>query len=315
MIRIDINAQHVEGAADLWYDGLQKKAGTYWGKMDTKIEAEYNLGKLKNEKRQYRLCKLVLNHYKKHFKDYVLAKEDFLKRNSSVIRALAYKYPLAKEILKDMFVSVYNDFCKQQTAYEVMKKLRVNVCPYCNRQFTFTVDNSKKTRPEFDHFYDKASYPLLALSFYNLVPSCHTCNHLKRNDEAAINPYFHGFEHKFRVMSKDAHFKGDVMTLKTSELELKLNNANAEELKNMKTFGLNALYNLHIDYVESVLDRVKSYNLSAQQSLVDSFQGAGNSPQDVSDFVWRPYLEVVQNNWPLAKLTEDLLHQFGIIKK
>ena len=78
--------------------------------------------------------------------------------------------------------------------------------------------------------------------------------------------------------------------------------------KNMETFGLNALYNQHIDYVESVLDRVKIYNLSAKQSLVDSFQGAGNNPQDVSDFVWRPYLEVVQNNWPLAKLTEDLLH-------
>ena len=86
--------------------------------------------------------------------------------------------------------------------------------------------------------------------------------------------------------------------------------------KIMETFGLNALCNQHIDFVESVLNRVKSYNnLSALQSLVDSFQGAGNNPQDVSDFVWRPYLEVVQNNWPLAKMTEAILHQFGIIKK
>ena len=55
--------------------------------------------------------------------------------------------------------------------------------------------------------------------------------------------------------------------------------------KNMETFGLNALYNQHIDYVESVLDRVKIYNLSAKQSLVDSFQGVDNNPQDVSDFI------------------------------
>ena len=47
--------------------------------------------------------------------------------------------------------------------------------------------------------------------------------------------------------------------------------------KNMETFGVNALYNQHIDYVEPVLDRVKSYNLSTQQVLVDSFQGAGNN--------------------------------------
>ena len=56
--------------------------------------------------------------------------------------------------------------------------------------------------------------------------------------------------------------------------------------KNMETFGLNALCNQHIDFVESVLNRVKSYNnLSALQSLVDSFQGVDNNPQDVSDFI------------------------------
>lgn len=56
--------------------------------------------------------------------------------------------------------------------------------------------------------------------------------------------------------------------------------------KIMETFGLNALCNQHIDFVESVLNRVKSYNnLSVLQSLVDSFQGVDNNPQDVSDFI------------------------------
>jgi hypothetical protein len=35
------------------------------------------------------------------------------------------------------------------------KELKVDTCPYCNRQYTFTVDSSKKTRPQFDHFYPK----------------------------------------------------------------------------------------------------------------------------------------------------------------
>ena len=49
--------------------------------------------------------------------------------------------------------------------------------------------------------------------------------------------------------------------------------------KIMETFGLNALCNQHIDFVESVLNRVKSYNnLSVLQSLVDSFQGVDNNP-------------------------------------
>ena len=314
MIRIDINAQHVKDAADLWYNGLQKKFESYWTKMDDCIEESHKTGKLQKEDKQYRLCKLALAHYKLHFKEYVLAKEDFLKRNSTIIKVLAGKNPLAKDILKEVFVTVYNDFCKQPTAYEVMKKLQVNVCPYCNRQYTFTVDSGKKTRPEFDHFYDKASYPLLALSFYNLVPSCHTCNHVKRNDEAAINPYFHGFVHEFRVKAKDQNFKGNVMTLKAAALKIDLDKGSTDEKKNMDTFELNALYNQHIDYVESIMDRVKNYNLSVEQALVNSFQGAGNNPQDVADFVWQPYKEIIRNNWPLSKMTEDLLRQFGIIK-
>lgn len=337
MIRIDIYAQHVKDAADLWRNGLHgflfdnhksclkqnfgdkknpiiKTANTYWEKMDHVIEYEYSSGKLKNEYRQYRLCKDVLAYYELHFNDYVLAKEDFLKRNKKVIEYMAVKNPLAKSVLGDVFVTAYNDFCQKQTAYAVMKKLQVNVCPYCNRQYTFTVDGNKKTRPEFDHFYDKASYPLLALSFFNLVSSCHTCNHVKRNDEAAVNPYFHGFEHGFRVVAKDKSFHGDVMTLKAAALKIDLDKRSLDEKKNMETFGLDDLYNQHIDYVESIMDRVKSYNSSVEQALVDSFQGAGNNPQDVADFVWQPYKEIIRNNWPLSKLTKDLLRQFGIIK-
>lgn len=32
---------------------------------------------------------------------------------------------------------------------------------------------------QFNHFYDKGTYPYLALSFYNLIPSCSTCNSSK----------------------------------------------------------------------------------------------------------------------------------------
>jgi hypothetical protein len=62
-------------------------------------------------------------------------------------------------------------------AYDLAQKLKVNVCSYCNRNYTFTIRNksSKSTRPDFDHFYDKGTHPILALSFYNLIPSCILC--------------------------------------------------------------------------------------------------------------------------------------------
>ena len=42
---------------------------------------------------------------------------------------------------------------------------------------------------QFDHFYNKSKYPLLAISFYNLVPVCGTCNHTKGKNDVDYSPH------------------------------------------------------------------------------------------------------------------------------
>lgn len=52
-------------------------------------------------------------------------------------------------------------------------------CPYCNRAYTMTVHDGKGSyimRADFDHWVSKSSYPLFALSLYNIIPSCLNCN-------------------------------------------------------------------------------------------------------------------------------------------
>mgnify|MGYP000006537395 CR=1 FL=1 len=61
----------------------------------------------------------------------------------------------------------------------VLNSLNLSVCPYCNRQYIFGTDNNRKVGAQFDHFYSKSKYPYLALSFYNLIPCCPTCNKAK----------------------------------------------------------------------------------------------------------------------------------------
>lgn len=82
---------------------------------------------------------------------------------------------LRKYLLDKVFY--YEDYDRWD-AYGLAKKLNVNVCPYCNQLPTYTIGTSLKkgVRPEFDHFLDKVRFPYLALSIYNLVPSCHICN-------------------------------------------------------------------------------------------------------------------------------------------
>jgi hypothetical protein len=77
----------------------------------------------------------------------------------------------------------YTSFSKFNTtkynAYDLIEKLNINVCPYCNRQYTNTIKPLSSlggTRPTLDHYLIKSLYPYLALSFWNLVPSCYSCN-------------------------------------------------------------------------------------------------------------------------------------------
>lgn len=70
------------------------------------------------------------------------------------------------------------------SAYVYMKKMNMNVCPYCNRQYIFTIGSNgdKNGRPDIDHFYPESDFPYLSCSLYNFIPSCHYCNHQKLDD-------------------------------------------------------------------------------------------------------------------------------------
>lgn len=95
-----------------------------------------------------------------------------------------------KIVIKDIFISIYEEVTSN-IAYDIFERLNIRTCPYCNRHYTFTLRSKNKrfhTRPEFDHFYDKCTYPILAVTFLNLVPSCKECNHGKRNNACGEIP-------------------------------------------------------------------------------------------------------------------------------
>ena len=62
------------------------------------------------------------------------------------------------------------------------KWLNVKTCPYCNMHYTLYAEEyvtkraiHKMAKFQYDHFFDKAEYPMLSMSLYNLVPSCASC--------------------------------------------------------------------------------------------------------------------------------------------
>lgn len=243
------------------------------------------------------------------------------------------------EMLKYLFISLYSAFTSSKNmvdgedvcvAYKILNLLDLRVCPYCNRAYTFAVYGKRKNiRPQFDHFYDKATYPTLAVSFYNLVPSCPICNYTKHSDSLNINPYFDEYEGKFKVSEKqvskgqdeDDKAYAEPKPLFQSALfdrdewgDIRYYSEKESEKEDVKELGLDGLYAKHDDYVEELLGKVQAYNDVACRGMIESFQGAGHSPEQVRDFIFgNDMAKARSNNRPLSKLARDILEQAGVI--
>lgn len=206
-------------------------------------------------------------------------------------------------------------FYEREIGYWLAKQLDVKTCPYCNRQYTFTIEtqkggsDEKHIRPEFDHFYSKSEHPCLALSFYNLIPSCSICNRIKSDDVIDINPYENGFgnEYKFILKTKDSQEPFNWALNEDVDIDF------LDENENIKVFGLKELYNEHIDYVKEIINKAQAYNYSYYSSLIDSYKGLGYQEEDIDRFIWGNYIENAEHEKrPLSKLTKDILEQLKI---
>lgn len=103
------------------------------------------------------------------------------------------------EQCKKLFVlSGYNNwFQNGVNNYRLAEDLNIHSCSYCNREYTITYrpdgHKGKAMVPQFDHWFPKKEYPLLALSFYNLIPSCATCNGIKSSIEMNLDDHMHPY--------------------------------------------------------------------------------------------------------------------------
>jgi len=210
---------------------------------------------------------------------------------------------------------------KDYDAYELASKLQVNVCPYCNLNATYTViveDNKKITRPEFDHFYDKDSNPILALSFYNLIPSCHICNSTlkgteKFSVESHLNPYSDNFDEvaKFKLKIEDSTFyhsiKGFNVTLESDDKR-----AN----KNIESFELETLYQNHKDIILELIQKEAIYNESYLDELLTQYEGTlFKNREDLQRLISGGYISDEEiGKRPLSKLIKDISEELGLIK-
>lgn len=149
---------------------------------------------------------------------------------------------------------------------ELMSDLDLTVCPYCNRNFIKTIKVKQNAqgkdiyvKGQLDHFYPRALYPYLAISRYNLVPSCPSCNGASgKHDEdtktkGVVNPYTlpdsGGLKFKMSISGKG--FANLDTCAKAISIDVD-HSANPSLANNEDVFHLKKLYSSHTDYAAEV---------------------------------------------------------------
>ena len=304
------------GKERLWVaavGGDRQYFNTYADKLHYQLEnavRTYARGKVALESRLQAMVRL----YMIHFRAVVLATPSQM---DVLVNAMKQRHGFPKHLvskIKEVMVPYY-EAISSLYGHELVNALNIKTCPYCNRQFIHSFEANRAERPELDHFYPKALYPMFCLSFYNLIPVCHSCNHVKLEDEIGVNPYSRAFRSRFVITDKNGLrvSPSKVYKMTEKEMRLRLDGKSAGESLNSQVLGLEKVYDKHADYVKELIDKSMAYDAYARQALVESFQGAGYHPRQVYNFVWGKHLiDAEYEDRPLSKLTRDVLDFLGI---
>lgn len=181
---------------------------------------------------------------------------------------LMKKQSLASElfdILKKVFNYEYFSDTKRKYRSNLLSATKITVCPYCDRQY-ISYYSGDETTADLDHFWDKKEYPYFALSLFNFIPSCHTCNStFKGTKELKIYPYRSGFGTHFDLKSDSEMKPGEffsqvVIGSYKGRITVKqyvndnVSDSRKDEIENdISVLKLNDLYTEHGDYVRELL--------------------------------------------------------------
>ncbi|MEQ2355282.1 HNH endonuclease [Pseudoalteromonas piscicida] len=255
------------------------------------------------------------------------------------------KLPLRKFVDNDDF-DVFEAFCSNNFDYKkfsrqrgdwgpypLIELLENTVCPYCNRSYTHSVFEGDVYggRPELDHFLSKSVFPFFALSIYNLIPVCHSCNHAKLDkhvvkilDNTAAYTHLHPniltdnvqdiqlftTEHEGDLLSflvnNDFSLNGKIQITEDCRARTKV--MNSMEIYNLAFDNserkLVGYYRDHYKDIERTLNLVKRYPVSAINSIANLLKEDEKSLRRV--FV-ENLISESPGDEPLGKLKNDLL--------
>ena len=215
---------------------------------------------------------------------------------------MLFPAPLKKFIIETLY-------SRRFPRVEFVEELQITVCPYCNRNFV----NSTyvRTMCELDHFYDKENYPILAVSFCNLVPVCHPCNHAKGRERITYSPY----DKKYgtdELLTFSYYIKGIDFLRDSAKLGIEIESSENFK-KNVNVLKLQEVYQTHADIVQECIKKAIVFNPDYLSNIYNTYSGIFESEEELYRIVFGNYFTGTDyGKRPLSKLTKDILSELLI---
>lgn len=290
--------------------------------------------------------RILIRYLEKHARDLIIAKPSTLRDHIMKIETIIGVNKLTKhpnrgagslttyqeeenEFIREL-EKVFN-YDKIKDKANFAQKLNITCCPYCNREYIFEFEDASKSGEvrilaHLDHYYDKATYPFLGLSFFNLIPSCHTCNSkFKLTANFFRRSHLHPYEDDFNtraifkqsfILPADKGRDDDLFSKDCISLKIIPNNAlDLKTLRTIRTFRLQPLYNQHKDVVVELLQKRTIYSDTYIDELLSEYEGKlFKNREDLLRIITCGYIADDDiDKRPLSKLIKDISKQLEFI--
>ncbi|MDN5082129.1 hypothetical protein O8C81_05165 [Aliarcobacter butzleri] len=231
-----------------------------------------------------------------------------------------------KNTIKDIFK--YDGKFQPKIASFFEKHLNPKTCYYCNIDYINVYEQQEKNKKEYknkftlDHFIDKGDYPYLALSIFNLIPSCYACNSkIKKSVKFYSNeklknenPFLETFDFhqkvKFKLLLDDSCKNLHIKSKEDIDITLKEQFSDMYD-KYIDIFKLNERYKAHKDIVFDMIQKAELY----PQSRLKELENLTAIPfQQIKKDIFNLIDENEDlSKQPFSKLIVDMSKELGII--
>jgi len=247
------------------------------------------------------------------FKCLVIGKFDILKK-------IKEKIGISENIKNNEYIKDVFNYKSCQTS--IIKpffedNLLISTCYYCNIDYINSYDKRYKTKNKFtlDHYFDKSTYPYLALSLYNIIPSCSSCNSkikgTKKFDNIAPSSNKYDFDEKVKFkLSLDSSCENLHIKSK-NDIDINLKENYSSDFKDfIKDMYLDERYKAHKDIVYEMIEKTELYPESRLKELQDL---TGIPFQQIKKDIFNLSDEIDLSKKPFSKLIKDMSEELGLI--